>query len=137
MKGHQSGSCNFETLLCARVGFNFWHLITYYSYSLLAFRTDGHFLSHVGNVQKRKSSFSGGEGRKKKAACEINLYLSSIRHSPQTKKRSDCFPFYKYPVLIFRLLLTFRSEHYQHSFTFHLGHAFQCTYVLQTIGKFQ
>jgi hypothetical protein len=75
LKSNQAGSCNFETLLCARVGFNFWHLITYYSYSLLAFRTDGHFLSHVGNDQKRKSSFSGGEGRKKQAIYKINLLL--------------------------------------------------------------
>jgi hypothetical protein len=95
LKGNQSGSCNFETLLCARVGFNFWHLITYYSYSLLAFRTDGHFLSHVGNDQKRKSSFSGGEGRKKQAIYKINLHLLSILDCCKQEREAIAFLFKK------------------------------------------
>jgi hypothetical protein len=40
---------NFEALFCAAVGFNLWHYITYYRYSLLAFRTDGNLWSLVGN----------------------------------------------------------------------------------------
>lgn len=47
---------NFKALFCATVGFNLWHCITFFSYSLLALRTDGDLWSHVGNVE---NSISG------------------------------------------------------------------------------
>ena len=52
----------FKPFFGAGVCFYFWHLITYYSYSLLADLTGDHFLSLVGNESKKEVSFSGGEG---------------------------------------------------------------------------
>ena len=39
----------FKPFFCARVGFNFWHYLYVYFYTLLAFRTGGHLWSLVGN----------------------------------------------------------------------------------------
>jgi len=78
LKTNQTCSCNFETLFCARVCFYFWHLITYYSYSLLADLTGDHFLSLVGNESKKEVSFSGGEGNEKiDQSAVINLKIVS------------------------------------------------------------
>lgn len=44
---------NFKALLCATVGFNLWHYITFFSYSLLASRTVGNFWSLTGNVSEK------------------------------------------------------------------------------------
>ena len=52
-----TGTGNFKALLGAAVGFNFWHYITYYRYSLLAPRNDGDFLGLVGNVRKKNALF--------------------------------------------------------------------------------
>ena len=37
LEGNFTGTGNFKALLCATVGFNLWHYITFFSYSLLAF----------------------------------------------------------------------------------------------------
>lgn len=47
--GDLSRACYFKPLFCARVCFNFWHYLYVYFYTLLAFRTGGHFWSLVGN----------------------------------------------------------------------------------------
>lgn len=61
---------NFEALLGAAVGFNLWHYITFFSYSLLAPQNDGNFLSRVGNVWKKSFSFSGGKDKGKQGDFE-------------------------------------------------------------------
>ena len=50
LKGDLTGTGDFKALLGAAVGFNLWHYITCYRYSLLAPRNDGDFLGLVGNV---------------------------------------------------------------------------------------
>ncbi len=60
-----TGTGNFEALLGAAVGFNLWHYITFFSYSLLAPQNDGNFLSLVGNVWKKSFSFSGRKDKGK------------------------------------------------------------------------
>ncbi len=55
--GDQAAACDPEALLGAGVGFYLWHVITCYRYSLLAPRTVGNFLSHVGNTGKEMNFF--------------------------------------------------------------------------------
>ncbi len=65
-----TGTGNFEALLGAAVGFNLWHYITFFSYSLLAPQTVGNFLSLVGNVWKKSFSFSGRKDKGKQGKIE-------------------------------------------------------------------
>ena len=75
-----TGTGNFKALLGAAVGFNLWHYITVFSYSLLAPQTDGNFLSLVGNVWKKSFSFSGRKDKGKYG--ESGLLTEVFCYSP-------------------------------------------------------
>jgi len=57
---------HFEPFLGAGVGFNFWHELFIYFYTLLAFRTGGNLWSLVGNQLSCWTIETGGKGNERK-----------------------------------------------------------------------
>ena len=50
LEGDLTRTGDLKALLGAAIGFNLWHFITYYRYSLLASQNYGNLLGLVGNV---------------------------------------------------------------------------------------
>ncbi|MCB0709787.1 MAG: hypothetical protein KDC15_10400 [Chitinophagaceae bacterium] len=63
-----TGSGNFKALLCAAVGFNLWHYITVFSYSLLAALQGQNTCWALWEMSEKVIfSFSGGKDKEKLA----------------------------------------------------------------------
>jgi hypothetical protein len=53
----------FKPFFGTGIRFNLWHLIPFYCYTLLAFRTGGHFWSLVGNRAFKKLKWVAKVGK--------------------------------------------------------------------------